>query len=116
MNTSSHLGLDSRVWGVQDGVSIEGKAGDSIFFHQHTVHGSAANHSKFPRATFINRYTKPEDDVIMPLATSVEMRAKALEAAENEKPPRERGIMVRGNRIFADAEWNLGAKSKGQFH
>ena len=52
----------------------------------------------------------------MPLATSVEMRSEALEAAKTEKPPRERGIMVRGDRVFADSDWDLGQKAKGQFH
>ena len=52
----------------------------------------------------------------VPLATSVEMRSEALEAAKTEKPPRERGIMVRGDRVFADSDWDLGQKAKGQFH
>jgi len=52
----------------------------------------------------------------MPLATSVEMRAQALAAAEIDSPPRERGIMVRGDRVFDDSDWDLGSKAKGQFH
>jgi hypothetical protein len=80
------------------------------------VHGSPPNHSREARATFINRYTKPEDAVVMPLATSVAMRAAALEAAKTEPPLRERGVMVRGERIFDDDEWDLGDKAKGQFH
>ena len=59
-------------------MAVEGQAGDAIFFHQHLVHGSSPNHSPYPRPTFINRYTKPEDAVIMPLATSVAMRQEAL--------------------------------------
>lgn len=55
VDTSSHLGLDPAVWTVEDGVTVEGRAGDSILFHQHTVHGSTPNHSPDPRATFINR-------------------------------------------------------------
>ena len=52
----------------------------------------------------------------MPLATSVEMRAAALELATEETPARERGIMVRGDRVFDDSHWDLGSKAKGQFH
>lgn len=33
VDTSSHLGLPSA-WSVEAGVSIEGKAGDAILFHQ----------------------------------------------------------------------------------
>ena len=55
VDTSSHLGLDPAVWTVDAGVTLEGRAGDSILFHQHTVHGSSPNHSPDPRATFINR-------------------------------------------------------------
>ena len=52
----------------------------------------------------------------MPLATSVEMRRAALAAAEVEAPPRERGVMVRGDRVYGDDAWDLGDKTKGQFH
>jgi hypothetical protein len=52
----------------------------------------------------------------VPLATSVEMRAEALEAAKTDPPSRERGMMLRGDRVFSDGHWDLGAKSKGQFH
>ena len=37
VDTSSHLGLDPAVWTVDAGVTLEGRAGDSILFHQHTV-------------------------------------------------------------------------------
>lgn len=96
-------------------VPIEGKAGDSIFFHQYCVHGSPPNHSEAARATFINRYTRPTDDVIMPLATSAAMRAEALEAAKTTKPKRERGFMVKGERRPKGvAAW--GTEKGGQFH
>jgi|EP01047_Picozoa_sp_COSAG01_P104266 hypothetical protein len=52
----------------------------------------------------------------MPLATSVRMRAAAVEKAKREPPPRKRGIMVRGERVYADSEWDLGNKAGGQFH
>ena len=54
--------------------------------------------------------------LVVPLATSVEMREEALIAAKKDPPSRERGIMLRGDRIFNDSDWDLGAKSKGQFH
>jgi hypothetical protein len=57
--------------------------------------------------------------VIMPLATSVEMRRAALletAASESGTAARERGLMVRGVRVFEDKAWDLGDKAKGQFH
>ena len=79
VDTSSHLGLDPAKYNVDSPgmVCVEGKAGDAIFFHQYCVHGSPPNHSQQPRPTFINRYTRPTDDVVMPLATCVAQRKVA---------------------------------------
>ncbi len=45
-DTDSHQGLD---WRWEDAVPLPGKAGDAIFFHVRTVHGSQENHSASPR-------------------------------------------------------------------
>ena len=116
IDTSSHLGLPFEQYNVDTPgmVVIEGKAGDSIFFHQYTIHGSPPNHSDKPRATFINRYTQPTDDVIMPLATTTAMRAQALEDAKSNPPKRKLGLMVRGERRPKGSKgWGT---DKGEFH
>lgn len=69
-DTTSHLGLPASTWPLSSGVAIEGKAGDSILFHQHLVHASPPNLSDKPRPTFINRYTRPEDPVIVELVSA----------------------------------------------
>lgn len=114
-DTSSHLGLPE--WGTDDAICVEAPAGSAIFFHQYLVHGSPPNHSDAPRPNFINRYTRPGDKVIMPLATSVTMRKAALEKAKTEPPKRERGLMARGKRLKLASDLDeLGAKAQGQFH
>jgi len=116
-DTASHLGLPEWPLSSPNAVCVEGEAGDAIFFHQHLVHGSPPNHSLEPRATFINRYTRPEDEVIMPLATTVAMREQALKDSQISAPKRLRGYMLRGNRLIeADMDWDLGEKEDGQFH
>jgi hypothetical protein len=52
----------------------------------------------------------------MPLATSVAPRREAHETAATEPPLRERWLMLRGERVVDAAEFDLGAKKKGQFH
>jgi len=114
IDTSSHLGLPGDAYNTESPgmIAIEGKAGDSIFFHQFCVHGSPPNHSNLPRPTFINRYTRPSDRVKVPLATTVEMRKTVIEEAKTTPSERERGIMLRGNRRpNPDASF-----SKKQFH
>ena len=116
-DTTSHLGLSAAEWPLESGLAVEGKAGDSILFHQHLVHASPPNNSETPRPTFINRYTRPEDPVVMPLATTAENRREALaRVADGEVPERKRGYMLRGDRIFTEEEWDLGEKNQGQFH
>merc|ERR1719183_816404 len=114
-DTASHLGLPE--WGTADAICVEAPAGTSLFFHQYLIHGSPPNHSDAARPNFINRYTRPMDKVIMPLATSAAMRKEALEKAKTEPPKRERGLMARGERLSPASELKeLGAKAKGQFH
>ena len=116
-DTTSHLGLSTGEWHLDSGLVVEGEAGDSVMFHQHLVHASTANLSDKPRSTFINRYTRPEDPVIMPLATTVSNRREALSTVEAcNKPERKRGYMLRGDRTFIDEQWNCCEKAEGQFH
>ncbi|XP_062508060.1 uncharacterized protein LOC134184400 isoform X2 [Corticium candelabrum] len=88
IDTHSHLALDPEIWPFNRGVPIEGKAGDTIFFHVHTVHGSQHNCSASPRPVFINRYLRPDDYQTIQ-ATSVKMRSEAKEklAERAGKPP-----------------------------
>jgi len=74
VDTPSHLGLDLKKFTFEKAICVEGKAGDTLFFHINTVHGSSANFSDKPRPTFINRYLATDDYAIMPIATSVKMR------------------------------------------
>lgn len=98
IDTFSHLGLDEDEWPWEAALPIEGKAGDSIFFHVQTVHGSKPNYSDEPRPVFINRYRRPDDYVTVG-ATTTENRAEAEKrAAEAQKTNEQRGLMVRGFR------------------
>ena len=116
-DTSSHLGLPAEDWPLSTGLAVNGEAGDSILFHQFLVHASPPNLSDRPRPTFINRYTRPEDPVVVPLATTAAGRRESMaKAARGEAPQRKRGYMLRGDRVFSDSHWDLGDKSKGQFH
>ncbi len=74
VDTPSHLGLDMKRFTFDDAICVDGKAGDTLFFHINTVHGSTPNYSSKPRPTFINRYMASDDYAIMPIATSVQMR------------------------------------------
>jgi hypothetical protein len=47
VDSASHLGLDPAHWQLENGISIDGKAGDSILFNQYMVHGSPPNHSRY---------------------------------------------------------------------
>ena len=92
----------SGEWSFDDALRIDGAAGDTVFFHIHTLHGSTPNRSPAPRPTFINRYIEAGDYQAY-FATDARMRERAK--AEYEEavrsgalPPKERGIMVRGAR------------------
>lgn len=98
VDTFSHLGLDEDEWPWEVALPVEGKAGDSIFFHVQTVHGSKPNYSEHPRPVFINRYRRPDDFVTVG-ATTTQNRAEAEKrAAEAKKTNEQRGLMVRGFR------------------
>ena len=59
-DTPSHLGVGDE-WSFDDALRIDGAAGDTVFFHIHTLHGSTPNRSPAPRPTFINRYIEAGD-------------------------------------------------------
>ena len=98
VDTFSHLGLDEDEWPWEAALPIEGKAGDSIFFHVQTVHGSQSNHSDKPRPVFINRYRRPDDFVTIGAATTANRAEAEKQAAEVKKTNEQRGLMVRGFR------------------
>lgn len=103
VDTFSHLGLDEDEWPWEKALPITGKAGDSIFFHYRTIHGSQENHSNGPRPVFINRYRRPEDYVTVGAAT-VAGRAEAEKQAAQARKSRQRGLMVRGFREWTPEE------------
>ena len=61
VDTPSHLGVPSAEWSFDDALRIDGKAGDTVIFHLHTLHGSTPNRSPAPRPVFINRYLSASD-------------------------------------------------------
>ncbi|MDR3708584.1 MAG: phytanoyl-CoA dioxygenase family protein [Capsulimonadaceae bacterium] len=99
IDTSSHLGLDPAQWSWEQALPVTGQAGDSIFFHYRTIHGSQTNRSAKPRPVFINRYRRVDDYVTVG-ATSAEGRAAAEKRAEEARKSEQRGLMVRGYRKF----------------
>jgi hypothetical protein len=99
IDTFSHLGLDPDEWPWERATPIEGKAGDSIFFHYRCIHGSKENHSTGPRPVFIHRYRAPGDFVTIGAATA-EKRAEAEKKAEEAKKQNQMGMMVRGFRRY----------------
>jgi phytanoyl-CoA hydroxylase len=99
VDTFSHLGLDPDEWPWERSLPIIGQAGDSIFFHVRTIHGSQENHSDKPRPVFINRYRRPDDYVVIS-ATTTANRAEAEKRAAEAKKENQRGLIVRGVRPF----------------
>lgn len=99
VDTSSHLGLDEKQWPWEKALPIVGKAGDAIFFHVKTVHGSKSNFSKAPRPVMIHRYRRADDYVVIS-ATSVEARGAAAADIEQAKKDNQKGFIVRGRRTF----------------
>lgn len=102
VDTFSHLGLDEEEWNWEDALPITGSAGDSIFFHVDTIHGSQENYSTKPRPAFINRYRGAEDYVIIS-ATTVANRELAEKRVAEAKAENQRGLMVRGFRTYDPA-------------
>jgi hypothetical protein len=100
VDTFSHLGLDEREWPWERSLPITGSAGDSIFFHVKTIHGSKENHSTKPRPVFINRY-RAADDYVVISASTVQNREEAEKRAADARKENQRGLMVRGFRAHA---------------
>ncbi|MAE65844.1 MAG: mitomycin antibiotic biosynthesis protein [Phycisphaeraceae bacterium] len=98
-DTLSHLGLNADEWPWEKALPIEGRAGDSIFFHVKCIHGSQPNRSDAPRPVFIHRYRRA-DDYIVVSATTTENRAEAEKAAAQASKDNQRMLMVRGFRRF----------------
>ena len=101
IDTFSHLGLDPDEWPWERALPITGQAGDSIFFHYKTIHGSQENHSQAPRPVFIHRYRRPDDFVTIGAATT-KSREEAEKRAAEAKKTNQKGLMVRGWRAYTD--------------
>ena len=99
IDTFSHLGLDPHDWPWERALPIVGKAGDSIFFHVKTIHGSQQNHSTKSRPVTINRYRAANDYVVIG-ATTAENRASAEEKISEAKKENQLGLLLRGFRSF----------------
>ncbi len=98
IDTSSHLGLDEDEWPWEAALPVEGQAGDAIFFHVRTVHGSKPNFSDIQRPVFINRYRRPDDYVTISGYTVANRAEAEKRAQEARKTNEQRGLMVRGFR------------------
>ncbi len=98
IDTFSHLGLDEHEWPWEAALPIEGKAGDAVFFHVKTIHGSKPNYTDVARPVFIHRYRRPDDYVV---ATGTTVRNRR--SVEHGETPQTQGLMVRGIRVDADA-------------
>jgi phytanoyl-CoA hydroxylase len=97
VDTSSHLGLDEKTWPWERALPLTGKAGDAIFFHVKTVHGSKSNSSNSSRPVMIHRYRRADDYVVIS-ATGVEKRKAASAHVEQAKKDNQKGFLVRGRR------------------
>lgn len=102
VDTFSHLGLEEREWPWERALPICGQAGDSIFFHVRTIHGSQENHSEKPRPVFIHRYRRADDYVVVG-ATTTANRAEAEKRRAEARKENQRGLMVRGFRPYREA-------------
>jgi hypothetical protein len=103
IDTFSHLGLDPDEWPWERALAVEGEAGDSIFFHYKTIHGSQENHSDSSRPVFIHRYRSPGDYVTISAATAAKREEAEKKAAEAKKQ-NQKGLMVRGFRRHESPE------------
>lgn len=99
IDTFSHLGLDPNDWPWERALPICGSAGDSIFFHVRTIHGSKQNHSDKRRPVFIHRYRRPDDFTVISAATTAK-REEAEKLKEKVKAENQQGLMVRGLRKY----------------
>lgn len=103
IDTFSHLGLDPEEWPWERATPIEGKAGDSIFFHVRCIHGSPENHSDSRRPIFIHRY-RCTDDFVTVGGTTTENRAERAKNPSKKKSRSDRGLLVCGFREYEDEE------------
>jgi hypothetical protein len=101
VDTFSHLGLDEQEWPWERALPIVGEAGDSIFFHVRTIHGSKENHSEKPRPVFIHRYRRADDYIVIS-GTTTGNRAEAEKRAAQARKENQRGLMVRGFRPYEE--------------
>jgi phytanoyl-CoA hydroxylase len=99
VDTSSHLGLNEHDWPWERAIPIIGKAGDAIFFHVKTVHGSKSNRSSAARPVFIHRWRAADDYVVISASTTEHRTASESQVAEAKKE-NQMGFMVRGTRKF----------------
>jgi len=99
VDTESHLGLDPRTWTFDKALPVEGDAGDAIFFHVKTIHGSPPNFADAPRPVFIHRYSSSDDYVVI-IATDAEAREQRKAEVEQAKKENQRGFMVSGFRPY----------------
>ncbi len=97
VDTFSHLGLEEGEWPWERALPVCGQAGDAIFFHVRTVHGSQENHSEKPRPVFIHRYRRADDYAVV-RATTAANRAEAEKRRAEATKENQRGLMVRGFR------------------
>jgi ectoine hydroxylase-related dioxygenase (phytanoyl-CoA dioxygenase family) len=96
-DTFSHLGFSEQTWPWEDALPLEGEAGDAIFFHVNTIHGSKPNHSNERRGVFIHRYRNVHDYVVVSGAT-VEARKEKEELRDQVSGQDQKGWVVRGFR------------------
>jgi ectoine hydroxylase-related dioxygenase (phytanoyl-CoA dioxygenase family) len=99
VDTESHLGLDKQEWPWEKALPITGQAGDAVFFHVKTIHGSKPNHSQAPRPVFIHRYRRADDYVVVNAATAAK-REEAEKHREEAKKENQLGLMVSGERVY----------------
>ena len=97
IDTLSHLGLDAEEWPWERAVPICGAAGDAIFFHYKTIHGSKENNSDKARPVFIHRYRRPNDYVTIDASNAADRAELEKRDAEASKQ-NQNGWMVRGAR------------------
>jgi len=101
IDTESHLGLDLNDWPWESSLPIEGEAGDAIFFHSKTIHGSKPNYTDGRRPVFIHRYRAANDYVVIGASTT-QKRDVAEKHIEEAKKENQRGFMVRGRRSYIE--------------
>ena len=100
-DTLGHLALSADEWPWEKATPIEGKAGDSIFFHVKCIHGSKPNWSDKPRPVFIHRYRRADDYVVIN-ATNTQNRAEAEKHITEANKQNQVQLMVRGFRAYDD--------------